>query len=316
MGYIIIAGALFLLSVFAIVYARFRTEISGARDRILSGSEILKTDHGDIEYAVKGEGPPILVLHGAGGGYDQGLLLPGKISFGDSFKLISVSRFGYLHSPIPKDSSVEAQAALYAILLDHLKVETVIVFGGSAGGPSALQFAHDYPDRCDALILGSAISMPIGQHKDALHNKVIHLIQKSDFVYWGFIKVLGPLFLKLIGVPRNVYKGFTFEQKELSRELLDVMHPMSQRRRGSIHEFEIKPLNSTAMGKISSPTLIVHTRDDALVNYEHAEFAHRNITQSKLVLFETGGHGLLPQMNQLRKHVSTFLSEQVPSLQQ
>ena len=70
---------------------------------------------------------------------------------------------------------------------------------------------------------------------------------------------------------------------------MDVMHPMSQRRRGSIHEFEIKPLDSASMKQISSPTLILHARDDALINYEHAEFTHRNITQSKLILFETTG---------------------------
>jgi len=316
MGYIIIAVALLLMSAFAIVYARFRTEISGAREKALAGSEILKTAHGDIEYAVKGEGPPVLVLHGAGGGYDQGLLLPGRACFGDSFKLISVSRFGYLRSPIPEDSSVEIQAAYYAILLDHLKVETAIVIGGSAGGPSALQFAHDYPDRCVALILGSAISMSIAQHKNALHNKVIHSIQKSDFVYWGFIKVFGFLFLKLIGVPRVVYKRFTLEQKQLAEELLEIMHPMSQRRRGSIHEFEIKPLDSSSLSEISSPTLILHARDDALVNHVHAEFVHNNIKHSKLVLFETGGHGLLSQMIEIRKYVSTFLNEQIPSLQQ
>jgi pimeloyl-ACP methyl ester carboxylesterase len=150
----------------------------------------------------------------------------------------------------------------------------------------------------------------------ALHNKVIHSIQKSDFVYWAFTKLFGFLFLKLIGVPRKVYKGFTLEQKQLAQELLEVMHPMSQRRRGSIHEFEIKPLDSASMREILSPTLILHAKDDALVNCEHAEFAHQNIPQSKLVLFETGGHGLLPQMNEFRKHVNTFLSEQIPSLQQ
>ena len=316
MGHITVAIALLLLAAFAITYARYRTEISGAREKVLAGSELLKTDYGDIEYAVKGEGPPVLVLHGAGGGYDQGLLLPGRTIFGDSFKLISVSRFGYLRSPIPEDSSVEAQSTLYAILLDHLEVEKVIVAGGSSGGPSALQFAHDYPEKCAALILGAAISMPIAPEKDALHNKVIHSIQKSDFAYWGFTKIFGSLFLKLIGVPKEIYKGFTTEQKQLARELLDVMHPMSQRRRGSIHEFEIKPLDSTSISEISSPTLILHARDDTLVNYEHAEFAHRNIPQSKLVLFETGGHGLLPRMNEFRKHVSTFLNDQVPRLQQ
>lgn len=315
MRYITIAVALLLLSVFAITYARFRAEISEAREKVLAGSEILKTDHGDIEYVVKGEGPPVLVLHGAGGGYDQGLLL-GKTSFGDAFKFISVSRFGFLRSPIPEDSSVEAQAVLYAILLDHLKIEKVIVVAGSAGGPSALQFAHDYPEKCTELILVSAISMSIAPDKDAFRTQVIHSIQKSDFVYWGFTKVFRSLFLQLIGVPPEVYKGFALEQKELVQEFLDVMHPMSQRRRGSIHEFEIKPLDSASMSEISAPTLILHARDDALVNYEHAEFAHRNIIQSKLILFETGGHGLLPQMNEVRKHVSTFLSKQVPSLQQ
>ena len=82
------------------------------------------------------------------------------------------------------------------------------------------------------------------REKDALHNKVIHSIQKSDFVYWCFTKVFGSLFLKLIGVPREVYKGFTLEQKQLAQELLNVMHPMSQRRRGSIYEF------STALSRL------------------------------------------------------------------
>lgn len=314
MGYLTISVVLLLLSVFAITYTRFRAEISGVREKVLAGSEILKTDHGDIEYTVKGEGPPVLVIHGAGGGYDQGLFF-GMTIFGDNFKLISVSRFGYLRSPIPEDSSVETQSALYAILLDHLKVQTAIVLGGSAGGPSAFQFAHDYPDRCTALILGAAISMPIAPDKNALHNKVIHSIQKSDFVFWGFTRVFGFLFLKLIGVPLEVYRNFTPEQKQLAQELMDVMHPMSQRRRGSIHEFEIKPLDSASMREISAPTLILHARDDALVKYEHAEFAHRNIMQSKLIPFETGGHGLLTQMIEIRKHVSTFLNEQVPSLQ-
>jgi len=255
------------------------------------------------------------VLHGAGGGYDQGLLL-GRTSLWEGLKFVSVSRFGYLRSPIPEDSTVQAQAALYAALLDHLMIDKALVVAGSAGGPSALQFAHDYPDRCSALILISAISMPIPQGKAAFQTGLIHLIQKSDFVYWGFTRLLQSLFLQLIGIPQDVFKGFAPEQKELAQEMLDVMHPMSPRRAGSIHEFEIEPLDSATMSEISAPTLILHARDDALVSYEHAEFAHRNITQSKLVLFDTGGHGLISRMNEAREHVSLFLRERIPSSQQ
>jgi pimeloyl-ACP methyl ester carboxylesterase len=290
-------------------YRRYRNEMDVIRERVRAASEVLKTDRGDIEYAVRGEGRPALLLHGAGGGYDQGLLL-GKTGPA-GFKLISVSRFGYLRSPIPEDSSVEAQAALYAAVVDHLKVERVIVVAGSAGGPSGLQFAHDYPEKCSALVLVSAITMSIAGDKDALHNKLIRSIQKSDFAYWTTTRAFQSLFLELIGVPPEVYKSFAPEQKELAQEMLDVMHPMSLRRAGSIHEFDVTPLDPIAMGEISVPTLILHAKDDQLVGYEHAEFAHRHITQSKLITFETGGHGLLARVAEVRDQVTSFL-ESVP----
>ena len=52
---------------------------------------LVMTRHGMLEYAVWGEGPPLLVVHGAGGGYDQGRLLAGAVG-GDHFTFISVSR--------------------------------------------------------------------------------------------------------------------------------------------------------------------------------------------------------------------------------
>lgn len=119
-------------------YPRFHREMRAVRDHLIADSNILKTYQGDIEYSVKGEGTPVLLLHGAGGGYDQGLW-SGKIFFGQGgCKFISVSRFGYLRSPIPPQASIRAQASLYDALLNHLKIERVIVVGLSAGGPSAM----------------------------------------------------------------------------------------------------------------------------------------------------------------------------------
>ena len=292
-----------------IKYSKLRAEISNAREKVLAGSEVLRTKNVDIEYAVKGEGPSTLVLHGAGGGYDQGLLL-GKILLGESYKLVSVSRFGYIRSTIPKDSTVRAQANIYNSLLDHLKIDKVIVVGCSAGGPSALQFTHDYPERCSALILGSALSMSRAPgDKSMFFIKVIHLIQKYDSLYWAFTRFFQSIFLQLIGVPQNLYRSLTLEQKTLAQEILDVMHPMSLRRKGTLHDSEIRPLDGVVMSKISVPTIIFHAKDDGLVSYKHAEFSHRNIKQSKLVFYETGGHLLLPQMNSIREQVRVFLTK-------
>lgn len=141
----------------ALTYPRYHREMRAAKARLLAGSEILKTDHGNIEYAVRGEGIPVLSLHGAGGGYDQGLWI-GALALGDGYKFISVSRYGYLRTPIPQNASIKTQAALYKDLLDHLNIQKVIVVGGSAGGPSATEFANDYPERTSVLISISAVS--------------------------------------------------------------------------------------------------------------------------------------------------------------
>ncbi len=68
LGAAVVAGGLLTLT-----YLLYRRDIGPAYERISTGSQIAPTRCGPIEYAVKGEGPPVLVVHGAGGGFDQGL---------------------------------------------------------------------------------------------------------------------------------------------------------------------------------------------------------------------------------------------------
>lgn len=71
--------------------------------------QIAETRHGPLEYASRGKGPPVLVVHGAGGGFDQGLLFS-KAFGGGGYRWIAPSRFGCLGSPLPEDASTAAQA--------------------------------------------------------------------------------------------------------------------------------------------------------------------------------------------------------------
>src|SRR5215217_1012590 len=107
----------------ALTYSRFRADTQPNRERLLSESDVFTTEgFGDIEYAVQGEGSPMLLAHGAGGGYDQGLLISENY-IGDGHRLIAPSRFGYLRSSIPEEGSPAAQADAYAALLDALGIE-------------------------------------------------------------------------------------------------------------------------------------------------------------------------------------------------
>ena len=107
-------------------------DLRAAREHLEGRSETIQTAAGRMQYADAGSGPPLLMIHGTGGGFDQGLLFTEKIAR-SGVRVIAPSRFGYLRSSFPDDHSSEAQADAFVALLDHLKVGKVVVAGGSAG---------------------------------------------------------------------------------------------------------------------------------------------------------------------------------------
>ena len=307
---ILIIAAVIICAIVLLVgltYPEYHDAMTETQQQLNANSHILETEYGDIEYSVQGEGTPVLMIHGAGGGYDQGLWL-GKVFFGNDYRFISVSRYGYLRTPVPENASVKMQSDSYTPLLDHLSVDEAIIVGVSAGGPSATQFANDHPERSSALILISAVSMgPAPGDKAPMYVNVIHAIQQSDYAYWLVTRFFQPTILELMGIPTDVYETFSPEQKELAQEMLDVMHPMSQRYAGTINDEKMIKSYDVPTANLRAPTLIIHAKDDVLVSYEHAENAHTKIPQSQLVLYDTGGHGMLSQLDDARVLVNDFL---------
>ncbi len=308
MLYALIGFAALIFITLLTVFPSYQMQMNEAKERIQSESRLLETKFGTMEYAISGQGKPVLLIHGAGGGFDQGLWL-GRICLEGDYQFIAPSKFGYLGSHAPEEFSAKLQAEQYRILLDYLGIEKVSIIGVSAGGPSSMQFAHDFPQRVDKLVLLSAVSMPPHpDDKDPFFVKMIQTIQKSDFAYWFFTKALKPQILSLIGIPSGDYKTFTPEQKELANELLDVMHPMSLRHKGTvidgliIEDFMIPE-------SIRVPTLIIHAKNDGLVSYSHAEYANQHIEGSKLILYENGGHGLISELEDARKQINSFLND-------
>jgi pimeloyl-ACP methyl ester carboxylesterase len=141
--------AVFIIATVA-VYAVFARDMTVARARLAGRSQTTQTSFGTLEYALMGEGEPMLIVHGAAGGFDQGMDMTGSMA-GRGYRLIVPSRFGYLRSTMPDNPTTAMQADAYVQLLDHLGIDKVVVVGISAGGWSSLQFAIRHPERCRAL---------------------------------------------------------------------------------------------------------------------------------------------------------------------
>ena len=141
------AAILAVAIVTVLISIAYRRDIDQAFKRISTGSQVVQTSCGPIEYAMVGAGMPVLIVHGAGGGFDQGMEFARDLAAA-GLRVIAMSRFGYLRTPLPADASAAAQADAHACLLDALGIRRAAIVGASAGAPSSLQFALRHPERC------------------------------------------------------------------------------------------------------------------------------------------------------------------------
>jgi pimeloyl-ACP methyl ester carboxylesterase len=293
----------------AVTYPRFRADIQPNRERLLSGSDIVTTEEfGDIEYAVRGKGLPVLLVHGAGGGYDQGLLI-GKNYVGDGHRFIAPSRFGYVRSSIPENGSPAAQADAHAALLDALGVERVAVVGFSDGGPSALQFALRHPEHCAALVMISAKSQS-APPDTPLQALVFENIFRSDYPFWLITEYARPFMLTMFGVSGDVQEQIPTRSRQVASDVVDSMNPISLREDGIYHDRDtltVLPEDVFRLEQIAVPTLVVHAVDDGLQPYSHGENTATKVPDAKFSSYEQGGHLLLLQLDDVREKVAAFI---------
>ncbi|MBZ5529687.1 MAG: alpha/beta hydrolase, partial [Acidobacteriia bacterium] len=120
-------------------------------------SSLLETAKGPIEYAVAGEGYPLLVIHGGPGGYDQALGL-GDMFPPEGFQIICPSRPGYLGTPLTVGATYPEQADALVALLDGLGIDQFGVLGASAGGPATYEIAIRHPQRVKGVVAVDAVS--------------------------------------------------------------------------------------------------------------------------------------------------------------
>ncbi|MCU0759555.1 MAG: alpha/beta hydrolase [Steroidobacteraceae bacterium] len=279
------------------------------------------TRHGAIEYVAWGEGDTaVLVLHGAGGGFDQGRLIAeafvGAGAGADwraeagaaGLRWIAPSRFGYLGSKLPEgDASPVAQADALADLMDHLRIDRLAVVGFSGGTPPALQLAARHPRRVSALVLvSSAPFTPYAPDESArpVPAPVYQALLGSDVVYGVLARVARELLLEAFDARAELRAGLPAGERAFVERLVDGFVPASGRIAGVRNEgAAIDPRIDYALETIRAPTLVVHARDDRLNAFALGETLARRIPSAGFLALDRGGHLLLGSHAQVRARV-------------
>jgi 2-hydroxy-6-oxonona-2,4-dienedioate hydrolase len=303
-----------LAGLFTLVYASYQRDINLARERISVGSKIVETPCGPIEYAVAGNGPPVLVVHGAGGGYDQGMDFSTAL-VESGFRVIAMSRFGYLRTPLPADASATAQSAAHACLLDALNIRRAAVIGASAGAPSSMQFALRYPERTAALVLlvpaayvprpGGAPPMKTPPGTEFLFDTAL----KSDFLFWAAPRVARQTVIRaILATPPALVESASADERERVAQMLDHILPVSPRRLGLLNDAAVtSSLPRYELERIAVPTLILSMADDLFGTYDGARYSAEHIPRARFIGFPSGGHLWVGHQQEVMSEIAAFL---------
>jgi pimeloyl-ACP methyl ester carboxylesterase len=251
------------------------------------------TLHGhQVSYRRGGSGPALLLLHGITNSSQTWEGVAPHLT--DRFTLIAPDLLGHGESATPRgDYSLGAHASGARDVLTALGIERATVVGHSLGGGIAMQFAYQFPERCERLVLVSSGGL----------GREVHFVLRAaslpgaDFVLplltsaglLGVGRGVGDVLRRLRMAPSAdldlLGRGFASLDSAGSRQAFlhtvrAVIEPGGQR---------VSAESRLALAALL-PTLIVWGERDSIIPVEHGEAAHEAMPGSRFEVFPDAGH--------------------------
>jgi 3-oxoadipate enol-lactonase len=180
---------------------------------------------------------------------------------------------------LPPPYTASQLAADLSTLLEHLGIESAAVLGYSQGGAVAQQLALDHPERCSRLILACTYAFNMA----SLREKV-----EAHVAPW-LIRALG-----IRGFSRLVFSvGVDGVSDERRARLAGLIAEQDQDQMIRAWREAMAFDSRCRLAEIRCPTLIVAGSKDTAVPMHHARMLNKGIPDSRLVVVEGAGHGMI-----------------------
>lgn len=248
--------------------------------------------HGhDVAYRRGGRGPVLLLLHGIAG--SSGTWIPAMRLLERDYTVLAPDFIGHGKSAKPLgDYSLGNHASGVRDLLELLDVDRVTVVGQSFGGGVAMQFAYQFPERCERLVLVDA---------GGLGREVSWMLRAMTLPAAEYLMpVIFPAFARNWGDSVSKFlrdRGIRHDRSaEMWRSYRSLTEPENRRAFVRTMRAVIDPLGQSVSARdrlylaAHMPTLIIWGDRDRIIPVSHAYEAHEAIPNSRLELMEGVGH--------------------------
>jgi pimeloyl-ACP methyl ester carboxylesterase len=275
-----------------------------------------ETLHGrSVTYAEAGEGPVLLLIHGMGGTFENWQEVVEPLSRHHTVIAPDLPGHG-ASGPGGGDYSIGAFAAGLRDLLLALDHKRATVVGHSLGGGIAMQFAYQFPEMVERLVLVS--SGGLGPEVSPLLRAAT--LPGADL----FISATASIGSRIVP---TLARGLAMIGLRPSADLHEVIRgygTLTDPVRRAAFLATVRAVLGTGGQRVDAsdrlylaeamPVLIVWGADDPIIPAHHGEDAHDRIPGSRLEIFDGVGH--MPQIETPLRFVTTleeFLEQTEPA---
>ncbi len=275
------------------------------------------TLHGQrLAYLEAGQGPPLLLIHGiAEAAWAWEVVIP---ALARKHRVIAPDLLGHGRSAKPRgDYSLGNHATLMRDLMISLDIERATLVGHSLGGGITMQFAYQYPERCERMVL--VASGGLGQDVTFLLRSLglpgadlvapLFLSNTTRDLVLGTARWFGRRGLKASPGQKAMWRSYTGLTDSATRTAFIATVRAVIDQRGQ----RISALERLYLAR-SMPTLLVWGEKDRVIPVSHARSAHEEMPGSRLEIIPDAGHFVqLEKPQRVAELILDFLATTKPA---